>query len=156
VALLVTGSDAAVGCVSLYVQTDGRLGADPVYRLPRGISGWNTVHVHDFEILPETSYVVQTECETGQGLDLSTSASATKWMWADTDNSGGLVSIFDVTLIVDGFRGVYDLASLQAVDIWGGSPTGCAPQGVIDVLDMSLAVDAFRQFPYPCPVDPCP
>jgi hypothetical protein len=156
VALLVTGVDPAVACVSLYVQADGTLGPAPVYRVPRGMSGWNTVHVHDLEVLPETTYVVQSECETGEGLGLSSSASATTWLWADTDNSGGLVSILDVTLIVDGFRGVYDVASPQAVDLWGGSPTNCRPQGVIDVFDMSLAVDAFRQFPYPCPVEPCP
>ncbi len=156
VALLVSGVDPEVSCISLYVQVDGTLGPAPVYRTPAGSGGWHTAHVRGWEIIPSVTFVVQTECDTGAGPGISTPASDTTWMWGDTDNSGGLVDILDLTLIVDGFRGTFEQATLYSTDIWGESPEICLPQLVIDILDMTRAVDAFKQDPYPCTVDPCP
>jgi len=31
----------------------------------------------------------------------------------------------------------------------------CTPQGIVDFVDISRCVDAFKSEPYPCPV-PCP
>ncbi|UCC30743.1 MAG: hypothetical protein JSU86_00400 [Phycisphaerales bacterium] len=155
VALLVSGVDQGVSCVSLYVQPDGTLGTTPVYRPPTGATGWNTAHVRGLEIKPETSYIVQAECDTGQGIELSTPATGTTWVWCDTNNSGGLVTISDIALIIDAFRGIFDLTTLYATDVWGRTAADCIPRLVIDMRDATKAVDAFRQFPYPCS-DPCP
>jgi hypothetical protein len=152
VALLVTGADPAVLCVSLYVQSNGTLDSRPVYRSP---AGWGTVHVRGIEINPSTTYVVQAECDTGPAIRLSTPATDTTWMWADTDNSGGLVDILDIVWIVDAFRSVFQMSTLYATDIWGDAPESCMPQLVIDILDMIMGVDAFKQIPYHCD-DPCP
>ncbi|RME37020.1 MAG: hypothetical protein D6788_10395 [Planctomycetota bacterium] len=155
VALVVTGVNPEVSCISLYVQPDGSLGPNPVFKVPRGVDGWNTVHVFGAQIAPSMSYAVQTECETGVGIDRSVPVVATTWLWGDADNSGGIVDVGDMTLVVDGFRGDFQLATLYAVDLWGRQGDGCTPDQQIDVLDMTRVVDAFRQFPYPCPI-PCP
>ena len=153
IALVVIGVDPEVSCISLYVQGNGLLGPNPVFKTPSGPSGWVTVHVRGDEISPATSYIVQAECETGAGLERSSPQVVTTWSWADTDNSGGITDIVDMTAVVDGFSGNFVLATFYGVDLWGGED--CAPQLVIDVVDMTRVVQAFEQFPYPC-ADPCP
>jgi hypothetical protein len=64
--------------------------------------------------------------------------------------------IIDITWIADAFGADYSHASLYAADLWGWTPEDCLPQLVIDILDMVRAVDAFKQLPYPCTVEPCP
>jgi hypothetical protein len=155
VALIVTGVDLAVSCVSLYVQSDWTLGPDPVFKPPTGSNGWGTAHVHGLEIIPSTTYVVETECDTGAGIGFSSAASDTTWQWGDTDNTGGLVNILDITWIVDGFRGIFINATRYAVDLWGIAPDDCQPQLDITIIDVTKAIEAFQQFPFPCD-DPCP
>jgi hypothetical protein len=182
VALLVTGVDMEVSCVSLYVQADGTLGGTPVYRPPGGPSGWGTAHVRGLEIIPSTTYVVQTECDTGAGIGLSTSGSDTTWRWGDANNSGD-VGIVDVFLVLNGFRGFFNSVvdactedadcpspwtgcdevagwcgvTRQNLDLYG-SGTGsvpCAPNAEIEIIDTLMGLDAFRGSSYPCD-DPCP
>ena len=156
VALLVTGVNPEVSCVSLYVQVDGRLGPNPVYRLPSGPGGWDTAHVRGQEIAPSRTYAVQAQCDMGGGtIGLSTPATGTTWQWADSDNSGGLVTIGDVVLIMDGFRQRWHRITLYAVDLWGTTMNPCVPQLVIDMWDATAGMNAFRRVPYTCG-DPCP
>jgi len=155
VALLVSGVDSGVACVSLYVQGNGTLGPNPVYKPPTGVGGWGTAHVRGVEIIPSTSYVVQTQCDTGQGIGLSTAAQDTTWQWGDTDDTGGLVDVRDFTWVADGFRGQFLMAERYAVDLWGAYPENCGPELVISILDIMHCIDAFKQFPFPCD-EPCP
>jgi hypothetical protein len=106
------------------------------------------------QIIPDSDYAVQTQCETGQGTGLSTAASATTWRWADANNSGGLVDFQDISLIVDRFRGL-PTTSLYSADQWGTAANPCLPQLAIDFNDITSAVEGFRQIPYHCS-DPCP
>ncbi len=152
VAIVVTGVDPGIACVNAFVQANGRLGSTPVFRTP---AEWRTVHVRGEEIRPSTSYAFQTECDTGAGIDRSTPLVAQTWAWADTDNSGGLVTILDVVRIVDAFSGVFeDGVTLQAVDLWGTGSTPCVPDRGIDIIDMTSALDAFSGASLPCP-NPC-
>lgn len=150
----VTGVDPEVTCVSLWVQDDGTLGPDPVFKRPGGVNGWQIAHVRGFEVLPSTTYTVEVQCETGAGLAFSAPANATTWLWADSDNSGPPIDIRDILLILEGFQGVFEEASFFAVDIWGDIDP-CVPQRRIDIGDALRAVDAFSGFPYPCSI-PCP
>jgi hypothetical protein len=155
VALRVTGLTPEVACVTQYVQADGRLGVTPVFRAPTGTSGWNTVHVRGTNIRPNADYEIRTECQTGLGVGLSSPVTATTWLWADTDNSRGLVEVTDIVLIVDGFRGDFSSATLYALDLWGADASACLPQRILDLMDITRALDAFRQLPFPC-TQPCP
>ncbi|MGD2107960.1 MAG: hypothetical protein PVI86_01085 [Phycisphaerae bacterium] len=155
VALKLTGVDLAVSCLSTYVQPNGKLGPNPVFLPPRGVGGWETVYVSGSDIIPSTSYVLQAECDTGQGMGISTGATDETWVWADADNSGFPVDFEDISMVVDGFRGFYPIATMHSVDLWGSDAAPCSPQQIIDFVDIMSAVDAFRQNPFPCP-DPCP
>jgi hypothetical protein len=155
VALLVSGVDANVSCVASYVQGDGLLGFNPVFKTPTGPNGWNTVHVRGLDVIPSATYIVQSECDTGQGPGISTAAQDTTWIWGDTDNSGGLVDIRDVTLTAMGFQGDFSIVTRYNVDLWGLNPGDCTPQLNIGIIDVLKALDAFVQLPFPCD-DPCP
>ncbi len=154
VALLVTGASPGFTCLNRYVRADGTLGPTPVFRPPSGPTGWNTMNVRSEDIQPSTNYVIQAECDTLNGIGRSTPVAVSMWRWADTDHSGGLVSILDVTYILDGFRSNFT-QPLPAVDLWGQPPVPCRPQGVIDISDVTVGLDAFRQLPFPCS-RPCP
>ena len=106
-------------------------------------------------MIPSTHYIVQAECETGVGLDLSTQASGTTWLWGDTNNSGGLVDIRDIINVVDGFQDILTTATLYGVDLWGGEGDDCLPRLTIDIFDIISIVDAFQQFRFPCE-ETCP
>lgn len=154
VALRVTGVDPEVACVSLWVQADGTLGPDPVFKRPGGVNGWQVAHVRGLEVIPSTTYTVEAQCETGVGLAFSASSNATTWLWADSSNSGAPIDISDVLLIIERFQGVLTNVSLYAVDLWG-SFEPCLPQGTIEIADALRAIDAFTGLPFPCDV-PCP
>lgn len=155
VALLVAGVDLSVSCVSLYVQSDGTLAPNPVFKSPTGPDGWGTAHVRGLEIIPSTTYIVETECDTGLGIGRSAAASDTTWQWGDTDNSGGLVNILDITWVVDAFQGIFANATLYGTDLWGIGSDDCPPQLRISIIDITRDLEAFQQFPFPCD-DPCP
>ncbi len=154
---------------------------EPDY-LPPGPEGWDTVQVRGFELIGGKTYSIQTDCDPANpGTSLSEPVSATLWQWGDTDNWGG-VDIRDVTRILDGFRGMFHTfyceidedcmnppvpphftcdttvykclsATLENVDVYGA--TGCMPERVISILDVTVDLDAFRGFPDPCAVTRC-
>ncbi|MGB2984256.1 MAG: hypothetical protein WBE26_00090 [Phycisphaerae bacterium] len=145
VALLVTGDpgDQDVECVSLYIQADGRLDASPIFKTP---AEWGTVHVGDLEIIPSTTYYVQTVCEQSHGLDLiSDPVSATTWLWGDV-NDDGSVDFYDITLVIDGSQGIFpgDVL-LENLDL-----ARCVPNGSIDVDDIMDVQNAVGGGTFPC------
>ena len=149
VALVVTGEigDPAVACVSLYVQIDGTLDVSPVFRTP---DEWETVYVTDLQIIPSTRYHVQAACAQGQQIQsVSSPASATTWMWGDV-NSNGTVDIDDVTLVLNGSKGIFSGDTiLENLDL-----APCEPDRLIDALDVEEVMDASSGAPYPCS-QPC-
>ncbi|MCH8252669.1 MAG: hypothetical protein IID36_09480, partial [Planctomycetes bacterium] len=144
-------------CVSLYVQTPetingkviGRLGRAPTFLTP---AEWGTVNVSDEAIVPDTTYMVQTELV---GNALSQPGLATTWLWADANNSGGQVDFDDVVCILDGFAGAFaGPCSFFGSDIEAG-----VTNVTIDFDDILAALDAFsgaEYFDNPAHVDPCP
>ncbi|RME37795.1 MAG: hypothetical protein D6788_08705 [Planctomycetota bacterium] len=180
VALFVTGVSPDVTCVSGYVQADGTIGPNPLYRSP---GAWSTVHVRDVGILSDRTYAVRADCNpAAPGTVLSPPVEGTLWAWADTDNSGGpLIDIVDAVHILDGFRGTtHTIPCTSDIDcapvapffhcdmavgkcLWNTtenidlkSADSCLPDRIIDVtVDVLSAIDAFRGAPPPC-MSPCP
>jgi hypothetical protein len=151
VALLATGDpgDPSVSCVSAYVQGDGTLDVEPVYQTP---GAWNRVHVRDLAIVPEATYEVRADCQIDGNPVLSSTASATTWLWSDVDDSG-LVNIGDVLFLVEAFQGNFSHVTLEAADL-----DPCEPNGMINIGDVLMAVRAFTGDTYMdmlCPM-PCP
>ena len=155
VALLVTSDDEP--CVSLYVQAPetingnviGRLGANPVLLTP---AEWGTVNVSDEAILPGTIYGVQTELADAT---LSGPSTATTWLWADANNSGGTVDFDDILCILEGFADNY----AGACSFFGADIEGGVTNVTIDFDDVLAALDTFAcdgYFDNPTHVDPCP
>ncbi len=147
VALHVTGDPAAaqIACVAAYVQADGTLSGTPVYLTP---AEWGTVHVCSDMVVPGLGYAVKSEHPDGF---VSSIQSATTWLWGDANNNG-IVNFVDITLVVQGFQGVFTDATLQAVDL-----EPCEPNGVIDFNDINNDVRAFQGLGFEaegCP-DPC-
>jgi hypothetical protein len=151
VALLVIGDaeDLSLSCVSAYVQADGTLSATPTYLTP---AEWGTVFVGDSEIVPGTTYIVQTDCRfQGSGF-LSAVARATTWVWGDV-NHDGAVYFDDITLVLDGAQGIFhEGTSLENMDL-----APCVPDGVIDSQDIASIQAAYGGAGFPCPVpcEPC-
>ncbi len=181
VALLVTGAEPAVACVTGWVRADGVLGLSAESRPPAGVGGWNTISVRGAELVSGRAYSVRTDCDPANpGNLLSEPTTVTLWPFADVDNFNG-VSIIDVTRILDGFSAVFNGSQAcgsdancaavfpnftcdtsanrcvrirrENVDIT--APAGCLPDGVIDILDVTTALDAFRGRPDSCSIT-CP
>jgi hypothetical protein len=149
VALLLTGDggDADVGCVSLYVQSDGALGESVVRRTP---TEWGTVYVTGTRIRPDTTYRVQTVCVLGPGPDIrSTAVIVRTWPWGDVNNNGA-TDIEDIVLVINASDVIPDGAILENFDV---SP--CLPDGVIDEADRAAVQAAMTGNPFPCAA-PCP
>jgi len=150
VALHVTSPDHP--CLSKYVNANGHLVDQPVFRLPEE---WGTIHVGDAQIVPDTIYTVQTD--RGDVLSAPTTATTARWGdvvgrfvdggWMPPDGS---VDIIDATAILDRFRNLPSAPPLELADL---HPQ--IPNGVIEILDATMALDAFRGFPYPFDA-PCP
>ena len=144
VSLLVEGAslDPAAGCVSLYVQADGRLAPEPFFQLP---DTWGTIFVTGSAVHPNTTYRVSTGCSSQALAALSGSAMVTTWVWGDT-NGDGEVGFVDIIRIVDGAQGIFQGGTLpEHVDL-----APCEPDGVIDDLDVAAGQDAFHSDPFPC------
>lgn len=141
IGLVVTGDpiDPDTGCVSVYVQTDGTLGEQPVYRLPRE---WGTAHVYGTEVFPNTMYHVQ--AEKAGTLFRSPSSTTVTWHWGDADHNG-IVNLADVQLIVLGFQGIFDGTTLENLDM-----APCMPNGVVNLEDAQRGVQGFQGVGYPC------
>lgn len=144
VALRIEGdaSDRHVSCISAYVQSDGRLGPEPVYQSP---TLWETVFVYGEEIRPGAKYWIRSECAGDGSSKLSTPATATTWVWGDV-NGDGASEGEDLLLILDASRGVFDGITVQNADL-----AGCIPDAQVDGLDVFGILDAFQGLPFGCP-----
>jgi hypothetical protein len=149
VALVVSGSrdDPDVGCVSLYVQSDGSVGEEPVFMTP---SEWGQVYVTGRDVVPSTTYSVRTVCGAQDDSGVTSApVGATTWRWGDVTNDG-YVFFDDITRVIDGSMGVFpDGVIAQTLDL-----APCTPDGVIDELDVGAVQDAYRDIPFPCEM-PC-
>jgi hypothetical protein len=144
-----TAGDSRVSCLSLRsVQANGTVSTGLVFRTP---SQWGSVHVGDTEIIPSATYIVRSDCrfQASDPQNLSEPVMVTTWKWGDVNNDGNS-NFADVSLIIDGFRGVFTSAILQNVDLHD-----CVPNRLVNFSDVSYGVDSFRGLPYPCAV-PCP
>lgn len=145
VAIRINGTtfDGAINCLWLYVQADGSLGENPVYRLP---SQWCTVHVTGREIRPSSTYLVYQE-----GGSWHPPATVTTGVWGDIDQNG-LVNFTDIQFVIAAYTGWIVLEPGQA-DL-----APCAPNRTVNTTDIQTAVLAYLQFPFastqctaPCP-----
>jgi hypothetical protein len=134
VALGITGNanDPAVACLAAFMQDDGTMGAEPVYKLP---AEWGTVDIVGEEIRPGTTYEFQSWLETGH---VSSSQTVDTWMWADVDHND-VANFVDIQLIAHGFQGIFVNTTLEAVDIWP-----CTPDQVVNFEDVLQGVRAFQ------------
>lgn len=143
VALLVTSDDYP--CLALYVDEFGNLGETPVYQSP---AVWTTVSLRSDSLVPESSYTLQTESETGV---LSDAVSVQTWVWGDVNNNS-FVNFEDIQLVVNVFQGDTSNASVDATDL-----DPCTPNATVNLADAQRAVQAFQQVGYDesgCPI-PC-
>ncbi|UCC29175.1 MAG: hypothetical protein JSU86_13345 [Phycisphaerales bacterium] len=152
VALLVTSPDWP--CLSKYIDENGRLVTDPVFQFP---DDWGTIKAKGVDIVPSSTYNIVAEC----GEHASPPGSDTTWLWGDVAGrfidgawtpGNGVVDIRNFMAVVEGFQQLDTAPPLEWTDLHPCTPE---PDGVINVTDMTYVVDAFRGFPYPCPV-PCP
>ncbi|MEK6677417.1 MAG: hypothetical protein AABZ47_17410, partial [Planctomycetota bacterium] len=145
-ALLITGdsSNPDVECVSLYVQPDGRLDTNSVYRFS---SEWSQVWITDEEIIPSSQYYIQAEYAPGL---LSMASPFTTALWGDTTGDN-FVDVDDLICMLSAFGNTFfESCTLQSADI---SP--CQTDHIVDVDDLVLFLGAFANEPYPCQ-SPCP
>ncbi|NOT01334.1 MAG: hypothetical protein HOP29_11980 [Phycisphaerales bacterium] len=54
-------------------------------------------------------------------------------------NSDGMVDIFDILCVLDGFAGVFTTCAMEAVDL----TPNCVGEGIIDIFDILAVLDAF-------------
>lgn len=145
VAIRISGStfDGAINCLWLYVQADGSLGENPLYRLP---SQWCTAYVTGEEIRPTSTYLVYLE-----GGPWRPPATVTTGEWGDLDQNG-LVNFTDVQLMIAAYTGSKNFETGQA-DL-----APCIPNRTVNATDIQTAVLAYLKFPFAatgCPA-PCP
>jgi len=152
-ALRVTGdlADPDAGCVSRFVQLDGRLGDLPIMRTP---NEWSTVFVTGPEIIPYTLYSVRAECGPDDPTTLvSPAVEARTRRWGDV-NGDNVVDITDLSIVLGAAKGVFPPGVIpENVD---GLP--CVPDGVIDGQDIAGVESALGGVGYPCftPCEPGP
>jgi hypothetical protein len=138
VALRVKGLSADVFCVSKYVRADGTLGTASV---SQSGTSWGTVHVHDVDIRPGTTYEVRALC----GGAPSPPAVVTTWEWGDV-NKDFLVDVDDLVGLVQCIGGFYDLAAFESCDLLPCDPIPGLE--AIDIDDILALVDAYGGSPY--------
>jgi len=126
-------------CLDDYVDAGGRLvpAAGKVFQLP---SEWGTIVVQDPDIVPGSVYRIEAEC----GAYRSALAIESTWRWGDLDNDGDVDAI-DITHVVNKFREVLGAISTEIADI-----QPCIPDGIINALDITMEIYAFKGFPYYC------
>ena len=121
------------------------------------------VYVGAMDIVPETTYRVESDCGIVGAPRLSASTDATTEIWGDVGGlfedgawtaANGLVDVFDMIAVVDAFGHLPGEPPLPAVDL-----VGCVTNGVIDIADIVGVVDGFQAVSYEdssrCTV-PCP
>ncbi|UCE61684.1 MAG: right-handed parallel beta-helix repeat-containing protein, partial [Phycisphaerales bacterium] len=158
VALRVSGeaSNPSIACVSLYVQEDGGLGSEPVFRWT---GEWGTVHVTGEEIVPSeigeegrVSSVYGVQADVGVPGDpvLSFAAKVSPWLWGDVNNDG-VTDDRDVEAVLDGLGGEFEGTSIQSLDL-----APCDPDGILNISDLQYVLKAvggqsFRKGVCPAP-----
>lgn len=133
-ALHITSQDFP--CLAIYAMADGSTGGAPVYQT---YDEWGHAHVHGWEIVPSRRYEVRIELPGGFH---GPSAQTMTWAFGET-NSMPTVSFADISLIVAAFRGDFSQTRIETVDIAPSSPNG-----IVEFMDVSMAVDAFRGLSY--------
>ena len=124
------------------------------------------VHVHDAIIVPGGVYHVEaidSFCDLGVTTDFSQPLVITTSGWGDvvgtfdeasgswTAPNGSADITADVVAILDKFSGQPSAPLKSQVDLQPATP-----DRVIDILDVTVAIDAFRGFGYPFPPGPTP
>lgn len=138
VALLVTSADW--GCLSKYVDAQGRLVASPVFQTGQQ---WGTTIVGGVDVVPLSRYSVQVDCGV-----LSSAVEVTTWRWGDTTGED-VVNLEDLLCQLDRFAGLPVSCGLFASDLLEATP-----DGVVNLSDVLAVQDAFAGLPYPGPT-PC-
>jgi hypothetical protein len=126
-----------------------------------------TVYVYGSEIVPSSSYQIQTiddSCNSGLGSESSYSTSLTlaTARWGDVSapyqtpspNALSQPNVTDIATVVDKFKGTPGAAIKAQVQLQPNSPD---PAISVNISDVASTVDAFKQlaFPYPGP-QACP
>lgn len=148
VALRLDGNpnDPRVACVTAYVQADGTLGDNAVFR---DADEWGTVAVADAETMPLSSWLVMSDYGTVEQPRLSLPASGGTWRWGDLNGSGGL-DLDDLLCIQAALGGDFSHCTRYGADL-----VGQTPNRVVDVNDLLAFLGAIAGQPYPYP-PPCP
>jgi len=144
VALLLIGGcvDSQSSCVSAYVQEDGTLGDEPLYRTQ---AQWGSVHVHGPEIVPSAKYIIRPK-QFSDGQLLAPQAGTT-YMWADTDVPwGGQVELNDILCVLNAFERDYT----ATCTFYSANLYPCPPNNAIDLDDILTVLDAFAGEPFRC------
>lgn len=162
-----------VDCREGTCQAFAVLGPDVVKLTP---AEWGTVYVRAADLQPSALYEVRSDCGSVAGQTVSSAMPATLWFWGDVNHNAkcfrgpnaGIpclrdadcpdsicdgVTFTDISMVVDGFKGIFDESlTLQQVDLVGSA---CQPNVNITFSDVSAAVDAFKSIPFGC-TSPCP
>ncbi len=155
-AIYVTGAadEPAVECISRYVQANNHLGSSPVYQSPED---WGTVVVCDAQIIPGTSYYIQSDYGQPGSPLLSPTSRVTTFLWGDTVGDfvngqwtppDGDVDFVDIASVVDAFKNLPTAPAKYRVELVGPSGSECIPDMNIDFLDISAAVEAFKGYDF--------
>jgi len=134
-------------CLVKYLASDSGMGSlvdSPVFLLP---AEWGTVYVADPKIVPGTTYQVRADLGDDR---LSLGDAATTSAWGDVVAPWGDISLSDITAVVERFENLPTSPPVEQVDLYPE-----VPDGVIDVRDIALTVDAFTGSGYPLGF-PCP
>jgi hypothetical protein len=104
------------------------------------------------DIIPGTQYDVCAECGPLPDGHVSQSGSASTCLWADV-TCDDFLNVRNVQLVLRGFQGVFEYATLVQLDIHP-----CHPQRILNVSDVQMVLLAMNGQTYNdtgCPV-PCP
>lgn len=136
----------AISCAREYVQANGTLGTSPHCHTVDSQCVL-TVHLHDFEIRPATTYYV----EVASGLcnnPGTCTVSGTTWKWGDLNNDNQ-VNLDDILCMLTRFSGhcgmtcpqppAYDC--LYSTDLQGIAD--CIPNGIINADDLLALLSAY-------------
>lgn len=146
VAIVLMSPNTKTPCLTMYADATGELVDTPVYQSP---ALWEMVALRGEEIVPDTTYTIHTEFESGAVTNERTRHTE---IWGDVD-ANGVSNLADVQLIVLGFQGTFDIVSKAALDLWP-----CTPNGFVNLDDAFRTVLAFQGQTYEetgCPLA-CP
>ncbi|MGB2985080.1 MAG: C1 family peptidase [Phycisphaerae bacterium] len=134
---------------------------DPANAAELSPEQWGTVYITGTQLIPDTGYVVASDCGPYGDPYLSDPVAATTTAWGDAVGdyvdgqwtpADGVVNFNDISATVDAFRQLPTAPPWQWCDVM---PTA-TPDSAIDFDDISSIVDAFRSAPSPFDgLDPC-